>query len=48
MTINGVEQPDNAIPLVDDRQEHMVELRISSEKTEVSNTLKQKKTDDKL
>ena len=25
---DGVEQPDKAIPLVDDRQEHSVEVRI--------------------
>ncbi|MBI5056839.1 MAG: hypothetical protein HZB61_09530 [Nitrospirae bacterium] len=48
MTINGVEQSDNAIPLVDDRQEHAVEVRIPSEKTEVSNTLKQEMSEDKL
>ncbi|MDO9288319.1 MAG: hypothetical protein Q7T83_05970, partial [Thermodesulfovibrionales bacterium] len=28
VTVDGVEQPDKAIPLVDDRQEHMVEVRI--------------------
>ena len=28
MTVDGVEQPDNTIPLVDDQQEHMVEVRI--------------------
>ena len=28
MTVDGVEQPDKAIPLVDDRQEHSVEVRI--------------------
>ena len=48
MTVDGVEQPDNAIPLVDDRQEHVVEVRIPTEKTEVSNTLKQEITEDKL
>jgi cellobiose phosphorylase len=48
VTVDGVEQPDNTIPLIDDRQEHSVEVRIPSEKTEVSNTLKQKKIEDKL
>ena len=28
VTIDGVEQLDKAIPLVDDRQEHLVEVRI--------------------
>ncbi|MBI5056841.1 MAG: cyclic beta 1-2 glucan synthetase [Nitrospirae bacterium] len=28
VTVDGVEQPDNSIPLVDDQQEHMVEVRI--------------------
>jgi cyclic beta-1,2-glucan synthetase len=28
VTVDGVEQPDNAIPLVDDRQEHSVEVRM--------------------
>jgi len=28
VTVDGVEQPDNTIPLVDDRQEHSVEVRI--------------------
>ncbi|MBM4331054.1 MAG: hypothetical protein FJ117_07465 [Deltaproteobacteria bacterium] len=28
MTVDGVEQPDQAIPLVDDLQEHSVEVRI--------------------
>ncbi len=28
VTVDGVEQPDKAIPLVDDRQEHSVEVRI--------------------
>ncbi len=36
VTVDGVEQHDNTIPLVDDRQEHMVEVRIPSEETEVS------------
>ena len=48
VTVDDVEQPDNAIPLVDDRQEHAVEVRIPSEKTEISNTLKQEMTEDKL
>ncbi|MHB9074667.1 MAG: GH36-type glycosyl hydrolase domain-containing protein [Desulfobaccales bacterium] len=29
VTIDGVDQPDNTIPLVDDRQEHSVEVHIS-------------------
>jgi cellobiose phosphorylase len=28
VTVDGVEQPDNAIPLLDDRHEHSVEVRI--------------------
>jgi cellobiose phosphorylase len=28
VTVDGVERPDRAIPLVDDRQEHSVEVRI--------------------
>jgi cellobiose phosphorylase len=28
VTVDGVEQPDNAIPLLDDHQEHAVEVRI--------------------
>ncbi len=28
VTIDGVEQPDNTIPLIDDRKEHSVEVRI--------------------
>ena len=28
VTVDGVEQPDKIIPLVDDRQEHSVEVRI--------------------
>jgi cyclic beta-1,2-glucan synthetase len=28
VTVDGVGQPDKAIPLVDDRQEHLVEVRI--------------------
>ena len=30
VTVDGVEQPDKAIPLVDDHQEHSVEVRISA------------------
>jgi cellobiose phosphorylase len=30
VTVDGVEQDDKAIPLVDDRQEHSVEVRIHS------------------
>jgi len=29
VTVDGAEQPDNIIPLVDDRQEHVVEVRIN-------------------
>ncbi|MBF8286080.1 MAG: NdvB, partial [Anaerolineales bacterium] len=29
VTVDGVEQHDKAIPLVDDRQEHSVEVRIA-------------------
>ncbi|RJQ16424.1 MAG: cyclic beta 1-2 glucan synthetase, partial [Nitrospiraceae bacterium] len=36
VTVDGVEQPDNTIPLVDDRREHVVEVRISSGKMEDS------------
>jgi hypothetical protein len=28
VTVDGVERPDQAIPLIDDRQEHSVEVRI--------------------
>ncbi|AKU12173.1 beta-(1,2)-glucan production associated transmembrane protein [Azoarcus sp. CIB] len=28
VTVDGVERPDKAIPLVDDRQEHLVEVRV--------------------
>jgi len=48
VVVDGAEQADKAITLVSDRREHVVEVRISSEKTEISNTLKQKMTDDKL
>jgi cellobiose phosphorylase len=30
VTVDGVERPDRAIPLVDDRQEHSVEVRIAA------------------
>ena len=30
LTVNGVEQHDNAIPLVNDRQEHLVEVKIQA------------------
>jgi cyclic beta-1,2-glucan glucanotransferase len=30
VTVDGVEQPDKAISLVDDRQEHSVEVRIQA------------------
>jgi hypothetical protein len=36
VTVDGVEQHDKAIPLVDDRQEHSVEVRISSAGSERS------------
>jgi hypothetical protein len=29
VVVDGVEQPDQAIPLVDDRQEHAVEIRLA-------------------
>ena len=29
VTVDGIERDDNAIPLVDDRQEHSVEVRIN-------------------
>jgi hypothetical protein len=29
VTIDGADQPDNTVPLVDDRQEHSVEVHIS-------------------
>jgi hypothetical protein len=28
VTLDGVDQPDNTIPLVDDRQEHFVEVSL--------------------
>jgi hypothetical protein len=28
VTVDGVEQPEQAIPLVDDQQEHQVEVRL--------------------
>ena len=30
VTVDGIEQHDQAIPLIDDRQEHAVEVRIGS------------------
>jgi len=30
ITVDGVERPDREIPLVDDRQEHSVEVRIAA------------------
>jgi cellobiose phosphorylase len=30
VTVDGVEQADRAIPLIDDRQEHRVEVQIPS------------------
>jgi hypothetical protein len=32
MTIDGVERNDSGIPLIDDRQEHTVEVRITATK----------------
>ncbi|RPI36990.1 MAG: cyclic beta 1-2 glucan synthetase, partial [Nitrospiraceae bacterium] len=41
VTVDGVEQPDNAIPLLDDRREHSVEVRIPApDKTAENNTLR--------
>ncbi|NTW99427.1 MAG: cyclic beta 1-2 glucan synthetase, partial [Geobacteraceae bacterium] len=37
VTVDGVEQPDNAVPLFDDRQEHSVEVRISTRKKALGN-----------
>jgi cellobiose phosphorylase len=37
VTVDGVEQHDKAIPLVDDRQEHSVEVRISAAASEQAN-----------
>jgi hypothetical protein len=31
VTVDGVEQHDRAIPLVDDRQEHYVEVKLHTE-----------------
>jgi cellobiose phosphorylase len=31
VTVDGVERPDQVIPLVDDRQEHSVEVRIPAQ-----------------
>ncbi len=40
VTVDDVEQHDNAIPLLDDRQEHSVEIRIpASDKATEKNTL---------
>ena len=40
VTVDGVEQHDNAIPLLDDRQEHSVEVRIPAlDKAAENNTL---------
>ena len=36
VTVDGVERPDKAIPLVDDRQEHSVEVRIPAGRSEHS------------
>ncbi len=33
VTVDGVERHDKAIPLVDDRQEHSVEVRIPGSRT---------------
>jgi cyclic beta-1,2-glucan synthetase len=33
VTVDGVERPDQAVPLVDDRQEHLVEVRIPAAHT---------------
>ena len=33
VTVDGVEQRDPAIPLIDDRQEHTVEVRLSASRT---------------
>jgi hypothetical protein len=35
VTVDGVERPDRAIPLVDDRQEHSVEVRIPGSRTAI-------------
>jgi len=37
VTVDGVEQDDNSIPLVDDRKEHMVEVRIYLTRTKKLN-----------
>jgi cellobiose phosphorylase len=46
VTVDGVERPDKAIPLVDDHQEHSVEVRIpaarsSREESDASNSDKE-------
>jgi cellobiose phosphorylase len=33
VTVDGVERPDKTIPLVDDRQEHSVAVRIPGSRT---------------
>jgi cellobiose phosphorylase len=41
VSVDGVKQTDNAIPLLDDRQEHSVEVRIPApDKAAVNNTLR--------
>ena len=37
VTVDGVEQHDNTIPIVDDRQEHSAEVRIPVEKLDRRN-----------
>ncbi|MDZ4383801.1 MAG: hypothetical protein U0937_04085, partial [Thermodesulfovibrionia bacterium] len=37
LTVDGVEQHDNTIPIVDDRQEHSAEVRIPVEKLDRRN-----------
>jgi len=31
--VDGIDQPDKVIPLIDDQQEHKVEVRISTDLT---------------
>jgi hypothetical protein len=33
VTVDGAEQPDDTVPLIDDRVEHVVEVRIHRTKT---------------
>jgi cellobiose phosphorylase len=33
VTVDGVKLPDNIIPLIDDRQDHVVEVRIMAQPT---------------